>query len=56
VDGGVQAKTIRAMAEAGATHAVVGSAVFNTHATVNENLKALRAMIRQGVPGIRKSR
>jgi ribulose-phosphate 3-epimerase len=42
VDGGVHCKTIGSMASAGATHAVAGSAVFNMHATVGENLKVLR--------------
>lgn len=43
VDGGVHWKTIGAMVNAGATLAVAGSAVFNSCATVTENLKVLRA-------------
>ncbi|MCC6626819.1 MAG: ribulose-phosphate 3-epimerase [Chloroflexi bacterium] len=43
VDGGINHATIAAAATAGATLAVAGSAVFNTHGTVAENLQALRA-------------
>jgi ribulose-phosphate 3-epimerase len=42
VDGGVHEQTIAAMATAGATYAVTGSAVFNAKASVADNLKALR--------------
>ena len=42
VDGGVHTRTIGAIARAGATIAVAGSAVFNQHGSVAENLAALR--------------
>ena len=42
VDGGVHTQTIGAIARAGATLAVAGSAVFNQHGSVAENLAALR--------------
>lgn len=42
VDGGVHTETIGAIARAGATIAVAGSAVFNQHGSVAENLAALR--------------
>lgn len=46
VDGGIHPGTIAAVAQAGATIAVAGSAVFNNHATVAENLAKLRAAAR----------
>ncbi len=46
VDGGVNATTIRAAAEAGCDLMVAGTAVFNTHGTVAANLNALRAAMR----------
>jgi ribulose-phosphate 3-epimerase len=42
VDGGVNTDTISAVARAGATVAVAGSAVFNTRASVAANIAALR--------------
>lgn len=42
VDGGVHTQTIGAIARAGATIAVAGSAVFNQHGSIAENLAALR--------------
>lgn len=42
VDGGVGAKNIRALADAGMTIAVAGSTVFNDHASVADNLRVLR--------------
>lgn len=42
VDGGVNAETICAVARAGATLAVAGSAVFNSHTSVTASLEALR--------------
>ena len=42
VDGGLHTRTIGAIARAGATIAVAGSAVFNQHGSVAENLASLR--------------
>lgn len=42
VDGGVSPKTAPEIVEAGATALVAGAAVFNSHASVAENIKALR--------------
>ncbi|HET7034207.1 MAG TPA: ribulose-phosphate 3-epimerase [Thermomicrobiaceae bacterium] len=44
-DGGVKANNLRAVAEAGADIAVVGSGVFNPTQTVAEALRALRAAV-----------
>lgn len=43
VDGGIKAHNIAMVAQAGATVAVVGSAVFNAQASVAENITRLRA-------------
>ncbi|NOZ51326.1 MAG: ribulose-phosphate 3-epimerase [Chloroflexi bacterium] len=43
VDGGIKAHNIAMVAQAGATVAVVGSAVFNAQASVAENIARLRA-------------
>ncbi|HEV7733345.1 MAG TPA: ribulose-phosphate 3-epimerase [Candidatus Binatia bacterium] len=43
VDGGVGAKNIRALAEAGMTIAVAGSTVFNDRASVSDSIRVLRA-------------
>lgn len=43
VDGGIKAHNIGMIARAGATVAVVGSAVFNRQASVAENIRQLRA-------------
>jgi ribulose-phosphate 3-epimerase len=45
VDGGVNAKTIPEIMEAGATVLVAGSAVFNGQASVAENIRQLRGQI-----------
>lgn len=45
VDGGVNAKTVRAVAEAGATVCVVGSAVYGPRHTVAEGVRALRSAL-----------
>jgi ribulose-phosphate 3-epimerase len=45
VDGGVNAKTIPEIVEAGATVLVAGSAVFNGQASVAENIRQLRGQI-----------
>jgi ribulose-phosphate 3-epimerase len=44
VDGGVNAKTIPEIVQAGATVLVMGSAVFNNQAAVAENIQHLRAL------------
>ena len=43
VDGGINARTIAAVARAGATVAVAGSAVFQGHASIAGSMQALRA-------------
>jgi ribulose-phosphate 3-epimerase len=48
VDGGVGADNIRAVADAGATVVVAGSAVYNRKASVAQNLRALRDAIGYG--------
>ncbi len=45
VDGGIHAQTIGPVARAGATVLVAGSAIFNDHGSVADNLRALRAAI-----------
>jgi ribulose-phosphate 3-epimerase len=42
VDGGINVDNIADVARAGSTIFVVGSSVFNQHASVTENLTALR--------------
>lgn len=42
VDGGVAAATIRRVAQAGASVVVAGSAVYNAHSSVSDNIAALR--------------
>jgi ribulose-phosphate 3-epimerase len=44
VDGGVNAKTIPEITQAGATVLVMGSAIFNKQAAVAENIRHLRAL------------
>lgn len=51
VDGGVNMDTICAVAQAGASVAVAGSAVFNAHASVTANLTALRGACGNSMPG-----
>jgi ribulose-phosphate 3-epimerase len=45
VDGGINADTIAKVAEAGADSAIAGSAIFNSKASVAENVRALRAAV-----------
>ena len=45
VDGGINPQTIRAAAEAGASVLVAGSAIFNSRATIAENVQSLRAQL-----------
>ena len=45
VDGGIHIQTIGPVARAGATVLVAGSAIFNDHASVADNLQELRAAI-----------
>jgi ribulose-phosphate 3-epimerase len=42
VDGGINTETIGAVAEAGADYAIAGSAIFNSHGSIAENVRALR--------------
>jgi ribulose-phosphate 3-epimerase len=44
VDGGVNVKTIRQVQHAGASIVVVGSAVFNDRQSIDEGIRALRAV------------
>jgi ribulose-phosphate 3-epimerase len=46
VDGGINADTITEVVEAGATVLVVGSAIFNDHASIAENIQRLREIKR----------
>ena len=48
VDGGVKADNIQEVAAAGATVVVVGSAVYNSYASVSDNIAALRRAIANG--------
>jgi ribulose-phosphate 3-epimerase len=41
VDGGINTDTIAAVARAGADAAIAGSAIFNTHASITDNVAAL---------------
>jgi ribulose-phosphate 3-epimerase len=43
VDGGITMETVPTVVRAGATALVVGSAIFNTHTPIGENVRALRA-------------
>ncbi len=45
VDGGIHSQTAGPVAEAGATVLVAGSAIFNAHGSVADNLRELRAAI-----------
>lgn len=45
VDGGIAPKTLPEVVDAGATVVVAGAAVFNHHATVKDNITALRASL-----------
>jgi ribulose-phosphate 3-epimerase len=45
VDGGVTRHTLKAVAEAGATVVVAGTAVYNADASVADNIAALRAVL-----------
>jgi ribulose-phosphate 3-epimerase len=45
VDGGVKVDNCAACAQAGASVLVTGSSVFNSHASVEENMRALRAAL-----------
>lgn len=42
VDGGINTDTIAAVAQAGAQYAIAGSAIFNSHAAIADNVRALR--------------
>jgi ribulose-phosphate 3-epimerase len=50
VDGGVDERTAPKVVAAGATVLVAGSAVFNRQGTVKENISALLAAAREGMP------
>lgn len=51
VDGGINASTIASVARAGASSAIAGSAIFNTHGSVADNVSALRAAAASGSTG-----
>jgi ribulose-phosphate 3-epimerase len=42
VDGGINTDTIAAVAQAGADYAIAGSAIFNSHGSIADNVLALR--------------
>ena len=50
VDGGVNTDTIGAVAQAGADFAIAGSAIFNAHASIADNVRALREAAGRGSP------
>ena len=56
VDGGVHTQTARAVARAGATVLVAGSAIFNDRASVAENLRQLRSAIEASTGRTRKGK
>lgn len=45
VDGGINADTIRAVVDAGATSIVAGSALLNEQASIRDNIQALRSRL-----------
>lgn len=47
VDGGINPTTAREVVSAGANVLVVGSCIFNSHASVGENMAALRHAVRE---------
>lgn len=49
VDGGINEQTAMTAAQAGANILIVGSAIFNTHATIEENMSAMRSMLAEAV-------
>jgi ribulose-phosphate 3-epimerase len=49
VDGGINAETIGAAALAGADYAIAGSAIFNSHGSIADNVRALREAAAQGL-------
>ncbi len=53
VDGGIHVQTAGPVARAGATVLVAGSAIFNSHGSVADNLRELRAAIGQRKTGSR---
>jgi len=50
VDGGIDPTTAPLVVEAGATVLVAGSSIFNTRASVAENIAALRASVERSIP------
>ncbi len=49
VDGGINEETAMTAAQAGANILIVGSAIFNTHNTIGENMSAMRSMLAEAV-------
>ncbi|MCX8062273.1 MAG: ribulose-phosphate 3-epimerase [Anaerolineales bacterium] len=49
VDGGIAPTTAKEVVEAGATILVAGSAVFNSNASISDNIKALESAIERGM-------
>ncbi|MFZ5809270.1 MAG: ribulose-phosphate 3-epimerase [Chloroflexota bacterium] len=49
VDGGISTATVKDVVQAGATLLVAGSAVFNTKASISDNIKALEKAIQQAM-------
>jgi ribulose-phosphate 3-epimerase len=48
VDGGINTETIGVVAQAGADYAIAGSAIFNSHGTIADNVHALREAAARG--------
>lgn len=54
VDGGIHAQTAGPVARAGATVLVAGSAIFNSHGSVADNLRKLKAAIEEAKTRLRR--
>jgi ribulose-phosphate 3-epimerase len=50
VDGGINTETIASVAEAGADYAIAGSAIFNSHGSIADNVRALGEAARLAPP------
>jgi ribulose-phosphate 3-epimerase len=54
VDGGIAPATVEQVVKAGATILVAGSAIFNSKASISDNIKALENAIAQAMASDRK--
>jgi ribulose-phosphate 3-epimerase len=50
VDGGINTDTIGSVAQAGADYAIAGSAIFNAHASIADNVRALNEAAARALP------